>query len=70
MQADECGRCPTEVQQRIRKQHTKNGVFLGACLYISDEDLSFVGQETEWLSVVKRTAKNSLIMEIRAVTTP
>ena len=56
--------------RRIKVQRTRDGLFLGACIAIGADDLPFVSPETEWLSVEKRTAENSLIMKLRVVTTP
>lgn len=63
-QTNDDARCSAEVQQRIKKQHTKNGVFLGACLFISDEDLFFIGPGVEWLTVEKRTVGDALLIRI------
>lgn len=50
--------------KRIRVQRAANGRFLGACLAISVDDLSFVRPGIEWLAVEKRTDENAIYLKI------
>lgn len=52
-------------ETRIKAQRTSSGLFVGACLALSPDDLSFVDSGTEWLTVEKEKTKNGLVMIIR-----
>lgn len=56
----------SRAKQHIKAQRTADRLFLGACLSISSDDLSFVDSGTEWLKVEKKTTKNKLTITITA----
>lgn len=52
------------MSERIRMQRMPGRRRLGACIALSAEDLSFVDDEAEWLTVEKKPTENGLIIRI------